>query len=362
MKIGILTFHRAHNYGAVLQCYALQQYLIQEGHDVYVIDYNNKQLWEGYNWRDRERERVILKSGIKLPIRLYRYLDCRKRQIVRYYKFKYFQEHVIRLAELKTITESPYDLILIGSDQVWNPSITHGFDSYYWGLFERPSTTKVATYAASLRAFWEEDQYEYIYNALKKLDGISAREASVGRYVNGLFPDLNVLCVPDPVMLLSPMRWKKLAKTPTINVPYVFFYQAETSETVYQVALEIALHHGLPLFVLSADQWAVNSKECHSASPQEFLGWILNAKLVVTSSFHALVFCILFQKDFYAVNMNRGQDERLKNVISMFGLDDRLIDNSTQCKTLKPFSVNEQLRLMTEKAHEYISLITKKLF
>lgn len=355
MKIGILTFHRAHNYGAVLQCYALQQYFIQLGHETYVIDYNNRQLWTGYDWRDREYERAIVRNIIKMPIRLFRYIKNRRRQIIRYRKFVHFQEQTLKLSSVESIEESPYDLILIGSDQVWNTFITNGFDPYYWGTFEKPSKTKVATYAASLRAFWKEDQYTQIYGALKRLSGISVREASVGRYVKSIFPDLMVSCVPDPVLLLSPVQWKSLVKRPKVVYPYAFFYQAEESDSVYKTAVDIAIQQGLPLIVLSADQWAVNSKECHSASPQEFLGWIFNAKLVITSSFHALAFCILFQKDFYALNLNHGHDERLKNLVSLFGLEDRLIDNASQCKNHKSFSNNKVLQELNAQATEYLS-------
>lgn len=360
MRIGILTFHRAHNYGAVLQCYALQQYLIQEGYDAFVIDYNNNQLWAGYNWRDKEYEKKIKKNIIKLPICLFNYIKSRYRQIIRYYRFIHFQEHELRLKSKESILTESFDLILIGSDQVWNTSITHGIDPYYWGVFERHSSTKVATYAASLRGSWKEDQYEFIYEALKKLDGISVREDSVKKYVNKLFPELTVKCVPDPVFLISSTQWKAIAKKPKTNTPYAFFYQAETSESNYKTALEIAMQKELPLYVLSADQWAVNSKKCHSSSPQEFLGWILNAKIVITSSFHALAFCIIFEKDFYGLNLSSEKDYRLKNIASMFGLEERLIDNSTQCKKNSSFSANKKMELIKKKADDYISFLANK--
>ena len=362
MRIGILTFHRAHNYGAVLQCYALQQYLIQEGHDVYVIDYNNKQLWSYYNWRNRELEKQIKKNKIKFPIRLYRYIKRRKMQILRYYKFVHFQKHKLRLSNKESILNFPYDLILIGSDQVWSTSITHGLDPYYWGTFEKPSSTKVATYAASLRGVWKEIHHTSIHDALRKLDGISVRESAVGNYVTGLFPDLSVFHVPDPVLLLSQIQWKNLAKSPSKNTPYAFFYQAETSESVYNTALEIALQHGLPLYVLSADQWAVNSRDCHAASPFDFLGWILNANLVVTSSFHALAFCILFQKEFFAVNLPTEQDERMRSICSIFGVEDRLIDNPSQCKKFAPFSINDGIELLKKETNTYFSFLAKKIY
>lgn len=357
MRIGIITFHRAHNYGAVLQCYALQQHLILCGYDAEVIDYNNKDLWAYYDWRDREYENRIKDNPIKIPIRIYKYLKSRKHQILRYKKFVYFQEHILNLSAKETIFTSPYDLILIGSDQVWNTTITHGFDSYYWGTFNKPKTTKVATFAASLRSFWREEQLKDIYNALKRLDGISVREESTKKYVTGLFPDLNISCILDPVFLLSSEQWRAMAKVPNISTPYVFFYQAETSEHVYKTAVEIAAQQQLPLFVLSANQWAVNSPECHSASPQEFVGWILNASLVITSSFHALAFSIIFGKDFYGIKLNTGQDDRLTNIVSLFGLEDRLIDNASQCKKNNRFSPNKEIEQIKKEANEYISRI-----
>lgn len=357
MRIGIITFHRAHNYGAVLQCYALQQYLIQNGYDAEVIDYNNKDLWAYYNWRDREYEHQIIKNLIKLPIRLYKYLNARKHQILRYKKFVYFQEHILYLSTTEAIFTAPYDLILIGSDQVWNTSITHGLDPYYWGSFSRPTSTKVATYAASLRMSWSESQYTEIHKALKNLDGISVREQSLKKYINSIFPDLNVYYVQDPVFLLSQTKWKELAKKPKTDVPYAFFYQAETSDYITGIATEIANKHNLPLYVLSADQWATNSDACHSASPQEFLGWIINARVVITSSFHALAFCILFEKDFYGIRLDSEHDERLNNLISMFGLQNRLIDNPEQCQAQPPVSIGNKIELINKLADKYFSFI-----
>ncbi len=357
MRIGIITFHRAHNYGAVLQCYALQHYLILNGHNAEVIDYNNKDLWAYYGWRDFEYENKIKDNPIKYPIRLYKYIKARRHQILRYKKFVFFQEHILNLSATKTIFTSPYDLILIGSDQVWNTSITHGFNPYYWGTFNKPKSTKLATFAASLRFHWREEQLGDIYNALKRLDGISVREKSTKEYMNGLFPDLKISCVSDPVFLLSSEQWKSFAKMPNIHTPYVFFYQAETSESIYRIALDIASQRNLPLMVLSADQWAVNSKECHSSSPQEFLGWILNASLVITSSFHALAFSIIFEKDFYGISLNDKQDDRLKNIVSSFGIADRLIDNVSQCKKNNSFSPSNDIERIKKEATEYISQI-----
>ena len=360
MRIGILTFHRAHNYGAVLQCYALQQYLKAQGHEVYVIDYNNKHLWADYSWRDRNSEKEMRENIFKFPVRLLHYLKIKRREIIRYCKFVIFQEHILALANIESIYKRPYDLILIGSDQVWNTNITMGLDPYYWGVFDRPSSTKVATYAASLRALWEEKDYKFIHHALQMLDGISVRESAVGQYVKNLFPDLMVSCVPDPVFLLPAHQWLSFAKIPAYKKPYAFFYQAERSEVVYNTACEISSKFGLPLIVLSADARARNSKECHSASPQEFIGWIQNADLVITSSFHALAFSIIFQKDFYAINLNKGKDERLNSILSLFGLEERLVDNVNMCKVMKPHYNTEAMNLLRTAACDFINQVIMK--
>ncbi len=264
----------------------------------------------------------------------------------------------MRLSPVESIINDPFDLILIGSDQVWNTSITHGFDPYYWGAFERPRSTKVATYAASLREIWKKEDHDKVFRYLKMLDGISVREKATKEYLNKVFPQLEVNFVPDPVLLLSSSQWKKIAINPKVRKPYVFFYQAEAIDWIHHVAEEIAKQRGLPLIALSANVNAVNSKECRTSSPQEYLGWILNAELVVTSSFHALAFCILFQKDFYAVNLNMGQDERLSNLLKLFNLESRLIDDETQCTNLEPFNNEQGLKVLKNVTNNYLKIVS----
>lgn len=360
MRIGILTFHRAHNYGAVLQCYALQQYLMGLGHDAFVIDYNKKELWEGYNWRDRYYESLIRRISLKMPIRLFRYVKRKRKPFLRYRKFQNFQEHILRLSPVESILKDPYDLILIGSDQVWNTEITHGFDPYYWGAFDHPATTKIATYAASLRAIWKKEDHDKVFRYLKNLDGISVRENATKEYLHDIFPQLNVSFVPDPVLLLSPSQWEEIAVKPKVKKPYAFFYQAEAQDRIYEIARKIAEDNGLRILTLSADVNSVNSIECHTASPQEFLGWILNANLVITSSFHGLAFSILFQKDFYAINLNLGKDSRLSNLIRYFKLENRLIDDETQCVPLVPFCNEQGSNELKGAAINYINELLSK--
>lgn len=327
MRIGILTFHRAHNYGAALQCYALQSFLCQEGNDVSIIDYNKKELWEYYRWFKKKELSFAVSSLRKAPKRCIKLLLKWSKIIPRYHKFRQFQTHKLHLCSTDNIWQHPFDLILIGSDQIWNTEITHGFDPFYWGAFKRPTKTKVATYAASLKRVWQEEDRTRAINYLNKLDAISVREASVAHTVHELDSRLKPILVPDPVFLLTAQEWKAIARLPRTNYPYVFFYQASDSENAFNIAQQVAKEKNMSLIVLSANVNGRNSDKCRGSSPEEFIGWILNADLVVTSSFHATAFSIIFQKDFYCIDLNSGEDSRLKDILQMFQLSDRSINN-----------------------------------
>ncbi len=348
-RIGILTFHRAHNYGAVLQCYAMQCFLQSQGYQANVIDYNKKELWDGYNWYDKEDVRFAFSSFRKIPTRCIKLLIKWFKVIPRYYKFIRFQKRQLELCSTDEITWNPFDLILIGSDQVWNTEITHGFDPFYWGTFERPASTKVASYGASLKRFWDKSDWPIVSELLTRLDAVSVREESVATRIQELGAGIVPVVVPDPVFLLSSKQWDSLAKKPAVKDPYVFFYQARDSEYVYDVAQRIADEKKMKLIVLSANVKGRNSNECRSASPAEFVGWIQNADFIVTSSFHATAFSIIFKKDFCCVDLNLGEDNRLRNTLQRFNLSERYIRSyedfsSLQVSDFNPHGVLSMLR------------------
>lgn len=356
MRIGILTFHRAHNYGAVLQCYALQSFLCQKGYDVSVIDYNKKELWDYYRWFKKKDLSFAVSSLRKAPKRCIKLLLKWSKTIPRYHGFRRFQTHKLYLCSIDDIWRNPFNLVLIGSDQIWNTEITQGFDPFYWGAFERPLKTKVATYAASLKRIWRDEDCSRALNCLNKLDAISVREASVADTVHGLDSRLTPILVPDPVFLLTSQEWKKIARLPKINDPYVFFYQAVDSEDAFDIAYRIAKEKKKGLVVLSANVNGRNSDECRGSSPEEFIGWILSADLVVTSSFHATAFSIIFKKDFYSIDLNLGEDSRLKDILQLFQLSDRFIssfDGFNSSKT-EPFDCQNKIESLQNDAIIFI--------
>lgn len=356
MKVGILTFHRAHNYGAVLQCYALQEFLCSLGYDASVIDYNNRDLWEGYNWFKSYEVSFCFQKWNKIPNRTIKLLSKWYKALPRFYKFRHFQNKQLKLVPTTDIQTKPFDIIFIGSDQVWNLDITHGFDEYYWGQFPHPKETKIATYGASLKKYWETAETAEAINNIRSLHAVSTREPELASYIKTIDDSLNPVAVPDPVFLLPKEVWSDIATKPRIHQePYVLFYQAMDNENVYDVAVEIARRENKRLVVLSANVNGRNSSISRSASPVDFIGWIKYADLVVTSSFHATAFSIIFQKPFYCVNLQMGHDSRLLDVLKSFGLTERWINTADDCSELKVFDPTKCLKEMQDVATNYIN-------
>ena len=143
MKIGILTFHLAHNYGAVLQCYALQEVLGRMGHQVSIINYQQPYILEQFKPKRLFGIRSFIKTLVNGGIKDYIYrstLPYIKRLNFENYRKRFLKE----TAPCYTIKDIPYfDLYIIGSDQPWNPDLTGGPDLVYWGQFEKKERSKL---------------------------------------------------------------------------------------------------------------------------------------------------------------------------------------------------------------------------
>lgn len=336
MKIGILTFHAAHNYGAVLQCYALQSYLCSKGHDVSIIDYRQTYLLQCYDWFNYK---TMAKSFFQFD--LFRKIKQIRTKKLRYDAFKKFIHKHERLAPVTTIQETPYDCIIIGSDQVWNTKLTNGYDNYYWGNFEKPKKTKVISYAASLESLWPESDDKMVAGLLNAFEKISTREEIVANKIRRLLPNKRVETVVDPTLLLDKETWAKISEEPTVHGRYVLYYQVRQSQLGKELAEKVANQKGIKVVVLSANASLYNTPECYAASPALFLGLIKNADFIVSSSFHGTVFSIIFEKPFISVS-NMTKDTRVSQLLNDLNLSNRLLDDSnidselyTACKVDK---------------------------
>lgn len=325
MKIGILTFHCAHNYGAMLQCYALQEYLRSLGHEVYVVDYRPTYLTNGYlrhslrHWLARSPWRTV-KKLLTEPF-LYR-----KRE-VRWDGFHAFMTEYLNLYPYDPAsTYADFDWMLFGSDQIWNRNLTGGeLDEVFLG---KGIECKKATYAASMGVInLDQPTVDLLTRYLPRFEALSVREISLR---DALQPLVNkkIEAVCDPVLLLSRSHWERLCRPVSHARPYVLCYNLLQSETCREQAEIVAKARGLDIVEISGKVLPfISEKQCkQQLNPIEFISYFKEASFVVTSSFHGTAFSLIFQKEFYVIGMGHLAD-RSASLLHLIGLSERLLQN-----------------------------------
>jgi len=356
MKIGVLTFHAAHNYGAVLQAYGTQEYLKSLGHEVEIIDYRPEYIVSPYKLIDSKR--VFYKNPIKTAKRLLGEIMTFHRLALRYSRFNNFISKKLRLSKsvLSTIPPS-YDAYIFGSDQIWNPKITKGFDKVFFGDFAAKEGAKKIAYAASMEAIeLSERQKEFFANTLKNLDSIGVREFQLQNLLQPL-SDKPITTVLDPTLLLESNEWGKIAVKPKINQKYVLVYQVRVNEATLKIANDIAEQIGGVVIQLAANvDWKIIKYRYQSASVEEFLGWIKYADCVVTTSFHGTVFASIFNRPFYTISLHDGADSRSGSLLQNLGLSDRLISIGTSpvFKEINYSEANIKLDAVRKESYKFL--------
>lgn len=277
MKIGILTFHNALNYGAVLQTYASVQFLRSLGHQASVVDYRNpfiSRVYHPLHFEVKRFEEEGLKYVLKYPYKV----------LVRMRKAAAFKRFVKRYLPLCSCAEAEtMDLLLVGSDQVWSKRQTDGKDPAYYGeLF--PTVPKVAWAASADRTLPDATD---IRELMKNFTAISVREQVLADRI----PGSTVL--PDPTMMPDEAAWRPLVRP--VKGRYLLAFPMKHEREVMKKARKLAQEKGLELKVLSP-YIKTGSRWIQTASPEMFLSLFHSAEYVVTSSFHGAVFTLLFDR------------------------------------------------------------------
>lgn len=324
MKIGILTFHCAHNYGAVLQCYALQEYLKSLEHDVCVIDYRPSYLKYGlfiwYNW--------LSLNPVKCVKKIIKQLRSFYLQYKRYKAFERFIHDRLNVKPIKIQSvQDDIDCFVFGSDQIWRKN-NNRFDPIYFGEFKAAQGHKLISYAASMGLNeLSEIEKGKISKWLKSFSIITVRETLLKQLLSPL-TDKNIEVVADPTFLLSQQEWMKIAKTPDTDKPYVLIYQVISNPLANEIAQIAAKELKAEVIEIASKVNDIqrNHRVVYTASPEEFLGWIMNAHFIVSTSFHGTAFSIIFNKAFVSIKQNKPSDLRIESILNQYQLIDRFID------------------------------------
>jgi len=322
-KIGILTFHAAHNYGSMLQAYALQTFLKQYGIEVEAINLRIPAQKQKYRHPLRYWGPRSIVRRIKSPINEFD-------SIVRWHRFENFLKQYISTTQeeyssweaiLHDIMKSDYEAIICGGDQIWNTRCVDFSESYL--LPGDIGKIKKLSYAPSIGGLLTDVNIEYLSEKLDSFDVICVREKQSAELLTNVL-QRKIVDVADPVLLLDVHAWEAVSLCRKNAVEeYIFSYSPLESKIQDSVSSFLSYKLNLPLVTPRA------------AGPREFLGLVINASFIVGYSFHLIVFAIIFHKDFIAVNPKK--ENRIENFLEKLQLNDRSVDSLESIPQSLPF-------------------------
>lgn len=315
-KVGIITFHDADNLGAVLQAFALQTVLEDKcGAKAEIIDYKCDKI----SSTKQVNKPHGLKELIKYPLMgVYYFIKRRGFDKFRKSHLKCSQPYFSETIKDKARS---YDIVISGSDQVWNPECSG--DDYTYFLDFVSSDVKKISYAASIgRHKYTADESEKIISLLKDFKALSVREESAAEELERIGVS-NIQVHPDPVVLLKPEQWEKYMAKRLHKKPYILVYLVLPDSIVMECAQKYAKLHGYKVIC--------NKKSIEFImhnSPSEFLSWVYNAECVFTNSFHGTAFSLIFNKPLAAdiKLLGGGTNNRVNDFLKKSGAQQCVLD------------------------------------
>ena len=317
-KVGVLTFHRAENYGSVLQAYALQKYLTDKlGIENELIDYIPSGQEEFYKlFVPITNIRNLIGNILKLSIAN----KYKKRKDA----FQGFLNSNLAISKDKysafnknSLLSNQYSLIITGSDQIWN---TECADFSWDYLLEDVHGLKKISYAASMGGGKISD-YDRYKKCLEEYTSISVRDQYASDVINQMFNNEKKIEVSlDPTLLLDKEDYNKIAAPRKIQGDYIFLYSVYHDDKLLHTIRRMKKKWGMPIITLisrnNSYKVLLNGiKLANEEGPEDFLGYIRYAKFVLTNSFHGSVFSMIYGKEFYYLGDYR-QDPRLKQLFT----------------------------------------------
>lgn len=346
MKVGIITFHNADNYGAVLQCYALQQFLIRMGHVVNVIDYRNSHIEKIYE--PQYKLKKVIKSIIKLKYKVEYTNRSHKRAAFNAFRSKY-----LKLSKRVSIDNIPqdYDAYIIGSDQVWTVKCSGGYDPVFFGKFQRPENSLLIGYAISSQAdFLVPLSLEDIEERVAAFDFLSFREKKIADLVYRITKRQTPITI-DPTLLSDEELWTSIINPKWSKRRYVVVYEVRKKGTIEKKAKEFARKHNLELVNLSRSSYGI----------EDFVSIIKYAQGVITTSFHATVFSVIFRTPLCSIKLHDGGDERYVSLLNRLKLKTHVFSVEDEIPTIPKINEEGLAALLNSYRQESVNFLKSNL-
>lgn len=355
-KIGIITFHRANNYGVTLQAYSTAYFLKKRGYDVQIIDYTNRYEQRIKKWAFKENGKWYgyLISFVKnVLLRKMHYCKMAFGNVESYYPLT--ESHYDSIEQMSALS---YDVMVTGSDQVWNSKITDGIDPAF--LLDFGFAKRRISIASSLGSTILSDSDKKLFSdKLKLYNAISVRE-QFGKDQLQPLTEIPIKVLLDPTFLLNREDWIELlakkSKYYEKKERYILTYLVASDKDRYQKQVEAyASQLGLPVWTIqySTYNWSVSTKKIIGARIEDFIALILNADIVLTDSFHGTSFSINLNKDFVAFK-HSSNPVRVMSILERLGILDRLDMKANDFYSMDYDKVNVKLEELRSDSVEWI--------
>lgn len=375
MKIATITYHGVNNYGAVLQAYALQQTIIKLGYQTEIINYSRENIKDVLYWQKnkilnllkgkKDRQLSTNEEFINMIITAKKFnTPLVKKKFEEFRKQLKLSEHVTKKNVHKL--NDKYDLIITGSDQVWNCGRINMEKTYFLDFVT--DNNKKGSYAASFGITEIPGKYLEDYKRLiSQFKYIAVREQAGADIVRKII-NREAKVVLDPTFLLSAAEWEKILPAYKVAEKFIVVYQLGYSTELMKFARELSKKTGYKIVMLNRGENNGLEEYREDVGPIEWLEAVRNAEYIVTNSFHGIAFSINFNKQFYVEVTNEkirsAMGSRINNVLNIFGLEMRLIikgEHKNIENIINYNEVNNKLNILKEDSLYYLKNMLSNL-
>lgn len=370
-KIGIMTYSRSINYGSALQAFALAYCLKDLGYDVEIIDYVQRNYGLNYSLF----KAPFSLNAIKYDIIHFLFFNTLKRRDA---KFSHFRKYVLPMSKTQykfgddlSELDSEYDVMICGSDQIWNPKATD-FDTNYFLPFIKHSSK--ISYAVSING----GDLKYIENSGRILSDLLSFKALSVREDSGkadltsfLSSKKEVSVLLDPTLLNPAQVYSAISSSRLVKERYIFFYSVNFKEEAVESAITLSERTGLPVYTLftGGNRTVLKVKKrfifaTKSVGVEDFISFIKYSDYVVTNSFHGTAFSVIFEKNFFSIGLTDKNgdlipDARICHLLGLLGIESRFVSKEmikmvNLSETIDYLQVNERRQEGIMKSISYL--------
>ncbi len=346
----VTWYNLGYNYGTILQAYATQNVIKNFGYNCEIIKYSLK--------NSNKVKKILIKYYFML---FNHYIHKRNYQMDKWIKNNLILSKKYNNFEELKENQFKYDAGVCGSDQIWNNN-NDLIDPVYYLQFLEPE--KRIAYSPSIgRDFISEPVKEKFIEYVNGIRYLSIREKKGAEIISELTGH-NPLVTLDPTLLLNKKEWQKLLELEEFKEKgqeYIFVYLLSTNNEIIEKIEELSKNYKIIAFLPQKNHNFITINQ----NPTNFLNALLNAKYVITDSYHGMLFSINFQKKF-VINKRfkekdpKNQNSRIYNIIEKYGLEERLIDSHTKniekilVKDIDYSNIEKKLNKDIKKSSEYL--------